>query len=372
MATVSSLPLYGFAFNGFAFGGAGSPFQVLSVEGLEALPQIRNQDDDRGYQDGMYSGNDFLAGRTITITINSFGSSSTASISAATATGTGIITYTTSTAHSLVTGQLVTITGVVSTGNPSGTAGTGFNQTSKIATVLSSTQFTIPVTLTDTRTSGGTMSMNSSAQFNYNLLQQNLLPQTSGTTPLQFQMDVGHPLQVINSRVRLNATSVDPEYTYGFIKSQFAFFCPDPRYYDNTVQSAAIAISTSLGRTYNRVYPLTYGGGSSAITTTVNNAGWATTYPTITINGPINNPTIGNLTQGKYITISGSFTNTDVLTVNLDSKLVTYNGASARNLLAGTSTWFSAQSGNNLFYLTGTGTLAGTTSASVSWRNAYI
>jgi hypothetical protein len=185
-------------------------------------------------------------------------------------------------------------------------------------------------------------------------------------------MDITHPLQVINSRVRQNATSVDPDFTYGFIKSQFAFFCPDPKYYDNTLQTASIAISTSLGRTYNRVYPLTYGGGSSAITTAVLNNGWATTYPTITINGPINNPTVGNLTQNKYITINGSFTNTDVLTINLDSKLVTFNGASARNLLAGTSTWFSAQSGNNLFYLTGTGTLAGTTSASVSWQNAYI
>lgn len=285
---VTSLPLYGFAFNGYAFGGAGSVHQILSVEGLEALPQIRNQDDNRGYFDGMFSGNDFLAGRTITLTINTF-------------------------------------------------AGNGNN-----------------------------------AQVNYNLLQANLLPQTSGTGLLQFQMDVSHPLQFTNARVRVNATSVDPDYTYGFIKSQYSFFCPDPRYYDNTLNTASITISTSLGRTYNRVYPLTYGGGSSAITTDVTNSGWATTYPTITVNGPINNPTVGNLTQGDYITINGSYTNTDVITVDLDSKLITVNGVSARNLLAGNSTWFSAQVGTNLFYLTGTGTLAGTSSASVSWYNAYI
>ena len=372
MPTITSLDLYSFAFNGFVFGGANSPFQILSVEGLEALPQIRNQDDNRGYFDGMFSGNDFYGGRTITITVNTFGNSITRGISAATATGTGVITYTTSTAHTLVSGQTVTITGVVSTGNPSGTAGTGFNQTSQICTVLSSTQFTIPVTLTDTRTSGGSLSMSASAQTNYNLLQGNLLPQTSGTGLLQFQMDTSHPLQFINARVRVNVTSVDPDYTYGFIKSQYSFFCPDPKYYDNTLNTASITISTSLGRTYNRVYNLTYGGGSSAITTSVVNSGWATTYPTITINGPINNPTVGNLTQGSYITINGSYTNTDVIVVNLDSKLITVNGVSARNLLAGNSTWFSAQVGTNLFYLTGTGTLAGTSSASISWYNAYI
>lgn len=372
MPTVSSLNLYSFAFNGYVFGGAGSMHQVVSIEGLEALPQIRNQDDNRGYSDGMYSGNDFLAGRTITATITTFGNSSTASISAATATGSGIITYTTATAHGLVSGQSVTITGVLSTGNPSGTAGSGFNQTLKICTVLSTTQFTIPVTLTDTRTSGGVMNMSSSAQHNYNLLQAALLPQTSGTTTLQFQMDVSHPLQRIEARVRVNATSVDPDFTYGYIKSQYSFFCPDPTYFDNTLNTASLTVTNSLGRTYNRIYPLTYGGGSSAITTSVTNSGWATSYPTITLNGPIYNPTLGSLTQNKAITILGSYTNTDVIVLDLYTKVVTLNGSPARNLLAGGSDWFTAQPGSNLFYLTGTGTLIGTTTGTITWRNAYI
>jgi hypothetical protein len=372
MPTVSSLNLYSFAFNGYVFGGADSMHQINSVEGLEALPQIRNQDDNRGYNDGMYSGNDFLAGRTITLTISTFGNSKTASISAALATGSGIITYTTTSAHGLISGQVVTITGVLSTGNPSGTAGAGFNQTLQVATVLSTTQFTIPVTLTDTYTSGGTMNMSSSAQFNYNLLQAALLPQTSGTTVLQFQMDTSHPLQRINARVRVNATSVDPEYTYGFVRSQYSFFCPDPKYYDDTQQTASLTVTNSLGRTYNRIYPLTYGGGSSAITTTVQNNGWATTYPVITLNGPIYNPTLGSLTQNASVTILGSYSNTDVITVDLDSKIITLNGVSARNLVAGGSKWFSAQSGSNLFYLTGTGTLVGTTTGTITWRSAYI
>jgi len=372
MPTVTALNNYSFAFNGYVFGGGSSMHQVLSVDGLEALPGIRNQDDNRGYSDGMFTGNDFLSGREITINVLTMGNKSTASISAATATGTGIITYTTSTAHGLVTGQIATITGVLSSGNPSGTAGTGFNQTSKAVTVTSTTQFTIAVTLTDTYTSGGTMNMNSSAQFNYNLLQKNVLPQTSGTTVMQFQMATNEGLQRVNTRVRANRTLVDPDYTYGFIKSQYTFFCADPRYYDDAQQTGTISISAALGRTYNRIYNLVYGGGSAATTTAVTNNGWATTYPIITITGPINNPTIGNLTQGNYITIQGSYTNTDTIVIDLDSKLVTVNGATARNLVSGGSNWFSAPPGTSQFYLTGTGTLAGTTTATVTWRSAYI
>jgi hypothetical protein len=372
MPTVSSLDQYSMAFNGYVFGGGSSMHQILDLDGLESLPAIRNQDDNRGYSDGMFSGNDFLSGRTITVTILTTGNSKTASISAATATGTGIITYTTSAAHGLVTGQIVTITGVLSTGNPSGTAGTGFNQTLKAVTVTSTTQFTIAVTLTDTRTSGGTMTMSSSAQANYNLLQTALLPQTSGTTPLQFQLSLAGSLQLVNARVRANRTLVDPDYTFGFIKSQYTFFCPDPRYYDNTLQTASLAVSNALGRTYNRIYNLVYGYGSSGASTTVTNNGWATTYPTITLNGPITNPTVGNSTTGNYITVTGTYANTDSVVINLDSKLITVNGVSARNLVAGNSTWFGAAPGNNAFYLTGASTLAGTTAATVSWRSAYI
>ena len=372
MPTVTSLSNYSFAFNGYVFGGGNSMHQILSVDGLEALPGIRNQDDNRGYADGMFTGNDFLSGRDITINVLTMGNSSTKTISTATATGSGVITYTTSAAHGLVTGQLATMTGIISTGNPSGTAGTGFNQTSKAVTVTSTTQFTIAVTLTDTYTSGGTMNMSSSAQFNYNLLQQNLLPQTSGTTVMQFQMSTNENLQRVNARVRQNRTLVDPDYTYGFIKSQYTFFCADPRYYDDTLQTATLAVSNPLGRTYNRVYNLTYGGGSNTTTSTVLNAGWATTYPTITLVGPIKNPTLGNVTQGNYITISGTFATSDTIVIDLDNKLVTLNGASARNLVTGGSNWFSAPPGSNQFYMTGSNTLAGTTSAAVTWRNAYI
>ena len=289
MSTVTSLNYYSFAFNGFVFGGSNSPYQILAVDGLEGLPNIRNQDDNRGYADGMFTGNDFLSGRTITITMLTLGGN----------------------------------------GN--------------------------------------------SAQKNFDILQRALLPQRSGTTVLQFQLSSAAGLQRINSRVRANKTIVDPDYTYGFIKSQFTFFCADPRYYDDAAQVATMSFNAgTLGRTYNRTYPLSYGGGIASNYTSIVNNGWATTYPTITIQGPIKNPIVGNFTTGQSIGLSGTYSATDVIYIDLDQKLITLNGVSARNLLLGGSQWFAAPPGTSQFFLSGTNTISGQTVATVSYRSAYI
>jgi hypothetical protein len=280
--------VYSFAFNNQVFGGAGSPYQILSVDGLESLPGIRNQDDNRGYHDGMFTGRDFLSGRTISIIFNTFGDS------------------------------------------------------------------------------------NGSAQTNYNTIQSVLLPQTSGTTSLYFKFPNSPTSeQFVNARVRALRTTVDPNYTYGYITSQVDFFCPDPNYYNSNLQTANMLISAALGRTYNRTFNYTYGGGSSSVTTTIQNIGWATTYPTITIQGPITNPVIGNTTTGNTLNFTGTYTALDTLEIDLYNQLITLNGNPARNLLI-SGTWFDAPPGNSNFYFTGTSTLAGTTQATVSWYSAYI
>jgi hypothetical protein len=280
---------YSFSFNGQVFGGAGSPYQVLSVDGLESLPGIRNQDDNRGYADGMFSGRDFLAGRMISIIFNTFASAG------------------------------------------------------------------------------------ASAQDNYNTIQRALLPQTQGTTPLYFALSNKDVEQVIYARVRALQTNIDPNYTYGYITSQVQFFCPDPNYYSSNTQTANLAYSPPTGRIYNRVYNLVYGGGSATITTDVQNNGWGTAYPLITLYGPIDNPVLGNDTQDAQLNFNVSMSGADVLVVDLYNKLITFNGAPARNLLT-SGTWFSAQPGSNLFFLTGDAgsTLINVTQAVVTWQSAFI
>lgn len=286
MTTLSQL--YSFSFNGYTFGGANSPHQIQNIIGLESLPGIRSQDDNRGYADGMFSGRDFYAGRTISIVFNTFESP-------------------------------------------------GF-----------------------------------SAQTNYNTIQSYLLPQQSGTTPLYFKFPNSPTSeQVVFARVRSMTTNIDPNYTYGYITSQVDFFCPDPNYYNNNLQTAIMAVLPATGRTYDRVYDLVYGGATGYITTTVNNIGWATTYPNISLVGPITDPILGNLTTGEFIQLTGNFSLLDTVNIDLYNKLITLNGNPARNLFT-SGNWFSAQPGNNTFYFNGTFTVANQTKATVTWRSAYV
>ena len=279
---------YSFNFNNQTFGGALSPYQILSVDGLESLPAIRNQDDNRGYADGMFSGRDFFGGRTVSIIFNTFASST------------------------------------------------------------------------------------ASAQTNFNTIQSVLLPQTSGTTPLYFLLPPNQT-QFINARVRALRTTVDANYTYGYITAQVEFFCPNPLYFNNVTQTATMAYLPPTGRTYNRIYNLVYDPSTTDITTTVTNNGWANAYPVIDLNGPIDNPRIGNQTQDAYLQFSGSYTASDHLVIDLYNKLVTLNGLPARNLLE-SGTWFSASPGDNIFYLTGDfgSTEINVTQATVTWNSAFV
>lgn len=278
---------YSFQFGSYAF-GAGTFSPVTEIEGLESIPELRTQDDNRGYNDGAFSGRDFYNGRTMTFSINTF-------------------------------------------------AGGG-----------------------------------RSAQQNYELLQNSLIPQQTGTTAFVFKLSPTDSEKTIQARVRQLKTKVDPDFTYGFIKSQVVFFCPDPRYYDNTVLSATIPTPSTLnGRTYNRVYPLSFGGGASSLVT-INNAGRIYTSPTITVTGPVTVPVIGTLESGNAISTNVIMNLGDTLVIDTDQKLVTLNGASVRNLVTAGSNWFVADPGSTTFTFTASGGTTGATTATISYSNAYV
>lgn len=297
---VTSLLNYRFAFNDFEFGGGNSVYQILTIDGLEDLPVIRNQDDNRGYQDGMWTGRDFLSGRTLVFTMTVRGDN------------------------------------------------------------------------------------NNSMNYYLNRLQENLVPQQQGTGLLQFQLP-GSALQRINARVRRRAIQINPDYSSGMATATYEFFCPDPRYYDDTELTTDLVNATAVaGRTYNRVYTeppnavannpyisgMYFGGGAGAPNLITNN-GWTTTYPLITIEGPAINPRITNVTAGLYLQIDTTLGTGDTLVLNTDLRTVTLNGISRRSLLNNASTWFAAPPGTSYYTFTATGT-TGNTSCVISWRSAYI
>jgi phage-related protein len=167
--------------------------------------------------------------------------------------------------------------------------------------------------------------------------------------------------------------TVDPDYTYGKIKAQYDFFCPDPRYYDYTTQTASMAPTQPLGRTYDRTYNLTFGGGTQTQTATVVNSGTTTTYPIITIYGPVANPVVGSTTSSQALSFNYTMIQSDIISIDLQYKTILLNGNPARNLLKGSSQWFAAAPGTSLFYFAGDpgSTTIGQTNATVQWNNAY-
>lgn len=299
MTVVSLLP-YRFAFNDLEFGGGDSPYQILTLDGLEDLPVIRNQDDNRGYQDGMWTGRDFLSGRTLVFTM-------------------------------IIRGD-----------------------------------------------------QNNSMSANLHALQTALQPQQQGTSVLNFQMPDAS-LQRINARVRRRAIQVNTSYSSGMATATYEFFCPDPRYYDDELQSTLLPATAynTIGRTYNRTYlhPATipsnpndtgdYYGGGSTEANIISNNGWTTTYPEITITGSALNPRINDVTTGDFLAFNVTLLPSDTMVINTDLRTVTINGINRRAVLDNNSTWFAAPPGNSIYSFVA-GATDGNTSCTVVWRNAYI
>ena len=281
---------YSFQFGSFVF-GSGTPWQIIDVDGIAGLPDIRVQDDNRGFNDGMFTGRDFYSGRTLTFTIHTFGNGSV------------------------------------------------------------------------------------SAHTNFQTLQAALIPQQQGTTQLLFKLSPSDSQRTIQARVRTRRTLVDPEYTFGFIKSQVTMFCPDPRFYDVTPSTVSLTpVPTSYGRTYNRTYNMTYGTLGST-QGQLSNTGTVYTCPTITLTGQASNPTFtyNDGSQTATIRVNVVMGATDVLVVNTFDRTVTLNGTPARNLVNSGSTWFVVNPGTTgtlTFTITNSPAVAPT--AIISYSNAYV
>ena len=185
-----------------------------------------------------------------------------------------------------------------------------------------------------------------SAQYYYNLLQTAFKPQQLGypdqLTLFQFQLSTDTGPKRMYGRVRGLDTTVDPEFTYGYILTTVTFYFPDPRYYDETQQTAT---------------------GSSAVA--VLNNGWATTCPTITIASPSSSFTITDSLTGVVMAFANVSTGYSVV-IDLLNRTIQNNGY-ARNILTSATTDWLYVPGKSTGSWTSTGG-----SMSIAWRSAYV
>lgn len=369
--TFASAPTsqYGFAFgdgtgNQWLFGGAGQGVQVLQVDGLEGLPNLRTQDSGRGYADGGFSGRDFLDSRAITFTLQIMNDA------------------------------------------------------------------------------------NNSMQYYLQELQRYLMPQRSGLNVLQVYLPGGRGVRRIYGRVRRRQITVDPQYVYGRAIAQLEFFCPDPRFYNDTLTTYTLNSATNLTRSYNRVYgfsttsnvtgtgsktftvsaglsypagqtitaqsqgtpsatmtgtvtsysgtslvtsmtsftgtgtysdwalispfyPITGSGGSGVISV-INNGNYET-WPslTITASSVATGVVVWNYTTSQFLSFPGLVLGTnDTLVIDTDLRTVLFNSAPARNLLSNDSRWFALPP--NVSQNVGVQALTGTVNCQMTYRDAFI
>ena len=207
-------------------------------------------------------------------------------------------------------------------------------------------------------------------------LQKYLMPQRSGMNVLQVYLPGGRGVRRLYGRVRRRQILIDPSYVYGRAVATLEFFCPDPRIYNDTASSYTINSLSSLSRTYNRTYNLSYPSavsGSSGAVTLTNNGSYET-WPTFSISTSstscsgvsVTNYTTGDVLSFPNLTLATS----DTLTLDSDLRTVLINGSPARNTMSVASRWFPLPA--NTPQIIGLSATTGTASCTISYRDAYI
>ena len=192
--------------------------------------------------------------------------------------------------------------------------------------------------------------------------------------PVELPLFLYNSTRLIYCRPRRRSIPYDAENLRRSGEATIEFVATDPRIYDaiptQLTQSVAVV---SSGRTYNRVYPMTYGaalGGSG--TFQVTNTGTFPTRPTVHITGPVDNPRFEATDQSKKIELAITLAATDYIDIDFMARSVVLNGtASRRSLMTPDSAWFEILPGvNNLRYSANT-TQTGST-MTLAYRSAWI
>jgi hypothetical protein len=176
----------------------------------------------------------------------------------------------------------------------------------------------------------------------------------------------------VNARVRRLALPMDRSYSLGVGMANVEWHCTDPRIYDNSLTSLSITQATGSGSglTLPITFPITFGSGTSGGQATATNAGEFAAPWTATINGPVVNPRIENITAGLTLSFVGSLASGESLVVSSVDRSVLLNGTASRySWLTSTSQWFDLAPGDSAIRFAGT---SGSGSMTFNFRSVWI
>lgn len=175
--------------------------------------------------------------------------------------------------------------------------------------------------------------------------------------------------------VRLNTATKTSDVNDVAFDWQIQFKAPDPRKYADIEPSSPVTLSPPTGAVGGVPYPTTVPFsfttvGLATSTASITNAGTAPTRPTVTLNGPLADPQIANVTVGRSLAFTGlNIAAGDNVVIDFDRRTALYNGSASRNnYLAASSAWWElAPGGNNITIAAG----GGSGTAVIAWRSAW-
>lgn len=180
----------------------------------------------------------------------------------------------------------------------------------------------------------------------------------------------------LNCRVRKRTAPMDINYYHGVTSMVVELYATDPVIYDGTLTSLSTTLPINLtagGMTFPMTFNLTFGAASYFGTMHATNYGNFPVAPTITINGPVVNPTIQNLLTGEYITLNYTVASGETLTLNFSNHTILSGSTASRyyTFVPG-STWFSIYPGSQDITFRSTTSTHTSESINLSFRNGWV
>ena len=145
-----------------------------------------------------------------------------------------------------------------------------------------------------------------------------------------------------------------------------------PYLMSQTLQSFDVFIFNGGGMAIPMALPMnmSINGANEA---TLSNAGNIEAYPVFTFYGPLNNPSIQNVTTGKQLSLNYNLTSADYIVVDVFNRTVNLyiSGAQNNGRRYASGDFWTMQPGNNLIHLN-TGTFNASGKCKVEWRDHYL
>ncbi len=192
-------------------------------------------------------------------------------------------------------------------------------------------------------------------------------------TPFTYSLPGMTGARMVGARALDRAIIVDVDYVHRVAHAACRWWATDPLVYSDPAQTLWTSVPLDDGGVaWPGVWPLYWGVSSSSGLITAINAGGIAAPVVIVLTGPVDNPTVTNLTEGKALAFSLHLGPTDTLTIDPAHFSVLLNGiVNKRGSMTPGSRWWDLQPGANVIAYHAASALSGST-ATLSWRSAWM